>query len=280
MPAAATASVPSTPTAAVTARSGPTLNAVDTMSSPTSDSEDVVGLGELAESEVDEPRMVVVVEEDVGEPEVAVGDVALAEVGDLLPELRQHVVGDRVVGNGVERRAVDRFVCEQHRRLVDRCDRQEVGRAHPEIGGTQRDECFVLDGTSERRERRFVADVAQTGAAVEAEEEIGVALVTAQDLHEHTVAVVERAEVRGRPACVDGGGLEIAEREPGPRHRSADGGVGGVAVAHAEREQHEEAHGPTGGEGEREIDGGPGAGDDAADDGEDHDGPRPAAPAP
>ena len=68
----------------------------------------------------------------------------------------------------------------------------------------------MLDGALQRLERSLVAEVAGLEAAVEAEQQIGAALVGAERLDEELGAVGIDTEVGRGPAGVDAGPLESA----------------------------------------------------------------------
>ena len=166
---------------------------------------------ELAETEVDDPRHAIGVDEQIGAPEVAVRDAFAPQEGDLLPDPAQQVVTPRLF-DPVQGGAVDGGVREQEPVRFDGRDREEVRRADPAVARLERDQRFVLDRAAERREGAFVADVAQPESTVDPEQEVRVSFVLAEHLDEHAVARLRRAEPRRRPARVDGRRMQFAQR--------------------------------------------------------------------
>jgi hypothetical protein len=81
----------------------------------------------------------------------------------------------------------------------------------------------VLDRAAQRRERSFVAQVVPLGPAVEAEQEIGAALVGAERLHEQLAAVRGHGEVGGGTAGVDARRDDAVQRESHGSESIGDG---------------------------------------------------------
>jgi len=179
----------------------------------------VVAGRQLGEAEVDQPGTAVGVEEHVGQAQVPVGDPLTPQLGDLLPDPAEHVVGDRVGLDRVERAAVDGVVGQHHGQLADRGHGDQVGRAHAGVGGLQRHQRLVLDGAPQGRVRQLVADVLQPQPPPGPEQEVRVALVVAQGLDEQPPAVGELGEVRGRAAGVHAGAFDRLHLEPGTGER-------------------------------------------------------------
>ena len=96
--------------AAATARSGPTFRLEEADQLGEVVAEQQVGRGQLAEAEVDQPDAPVGGQEDVGQPEVAVGDAVAAQLRDPGPDVDEDGVGELVGLHAVERAAVDRLV--------------------------------------------------------------------------------------------------------------------------------------------------------------------------
>ena len=71
-----------------------------------------IGGDHLAEPEVDEPHLTTVVEEDVRQPEVAMGEPVPPQLTDEAPDRGEHVIGHLARIDPVERLAVDRLVGE------------------------------------------------------------------------------------------------------------------------------------------------------------------------
>ncbi len=181
-----------------------------------------VRCGDLAEPEVDHPHPAVVGAEQVGQAQVAVGDAVPTQEAHLLPDLTEHLVGDLLGGDAVERTAGHGVVGQHERVRVGLGHRPHPRRAHPEVAGHQGDERLVLDRSAQRRERPLVAAISPTQGAVHPEQQVGAALVGAERLDEVAAAVGGRAEVRRRPTCVHLRRVEGGERQPDDVETVAD----------------------------------------------------------
>ncbi len=197
--AAPTASGPSTSTAMRTERSAPPTRAKEASSWATSARSRSGEAASSREAEVDHPRPAVGADEDVGPPQVAVGDAVLLERGDLLPRRPHELVGHLVVGERVQRSTVDGVVGEQHRVGADVDHRPHPRRADAHVPGVQRDEGLVLDRAPQVRERPLVAHVAEAQEPPQPEEQVRGPLVRAEHLHEQRTAVDGAGQVRGAP---------------------------------------------------------------------------------
>jgi hypothetical protein len=169
-----------------------------------------LGDGHLAEAEVDQPRLVEVVEDDVRAAEVAVRDAVRPQDRHLLPHCVQERVVDRVGVEAVEGPSVDVVVGEEHRVGPDLGDRAQPRRPHADVARLQRRERLVLDRAPQGDEGALVAHVLQAQPAVQAEEEVLRALGGGAHLHHELGAVVDRGE-------------EVARAAPRRRHRSEPG---------------------------------------------------------
>ena len=129
------------------------------------------------------------------------GESVPAQLTHEEPDRREHLIGDIARIDPVEGLAIDRLVHEDVAVRLRRRDRPQVRRPHADGPCRERDERFVLDGAPQRQERSFVAEVAGEEAAVEAEQQIGAALVRAERLEEQLGAVGLDAEVGRRPAA-------------------------------------------------------------------------------
>ncbi len=188
---------------------------------------DVVGQQQLrrrhlAEAEVDDPHRPVIAEEHVREAEVAVGDAVAAQIGDRLPDRVEHVVGDIVRIELVERPAGHRVVGQHQRLGLGDRQRPQARRPDAEVTRGEREECFVLDGPTQRRERALVAEVAALQLAVDPEHEVGAALVPSEHLHEQSITVGRHREVGGRSAGVDARRRDVVDGEPDRRQSGGD----------------------------------------------------------
>ena len=130
------------------------------------------------------------------------------------PDLGEHGIGHIARVDPVERLAVDRFIGEDVTVRLGRRDGPQAGRPHPDRPRGEGDERFVLDGAPQRQERLLVAEVAGQETAVEAEQQVGAALVGAERLDEQLGAVRFDTEVRRRPASVDSRAIELAQGDP------------------------------------------------------------------
>jgi hypothetical protein len=108
-----------------------------------------VGGRDLAEAEVDDPCLPGVVEEEVGEAEIAVGDPVPPELADEVPHCGEHRVGHVGGGDAVERPSGDRLVGEHVAVGLGAGEGAQCRRAHAERCRAQRHERLVLDAASQ-----------------------------------------------------------------------------------------------------------------------------------
>jgi hypothetical protein len=139
---------------------------------------------QLAEPEVDQPHRAVRRKEDVGEAQVAMGDAVLPQAAHLLPDRRQHAVGDLVGLQPIEAAPLDGLVGKDERVRLAGGERHQSRRADAKVTRRQCHQRLVLDAAPERREGALVAEVAAVDVAIEAEQQVGAALVLAERLHE------------------------------------------------------------------------------------------------
>ncbi len=151
-----------------------------------------VGGGHLAEAEVDDPHLAVVGDEHVGEPQVAVRDAVASEVGDRRPDRCEHLIGDLLRVELVERLAVDGVVGGHERVRLGRRHGAQARRADLEVACGQGEQRFVFDRPSQRGERPLVAEVPPLQAPVDAEQEVGAAFVASEHLDEEPAAATAR----------------------------------------------------------------------------------------
>ena len=139
------------------------------------------------------------------------------------PGLGQHLVGELGVGPAGRATGPADGLVGQHEPLgsaVATATRRGV-RA-PASAGHQRHQRLVLDGPAQRRERPLVVQVREAGPAVEAEQEVGAALVLAQGLDEQRGAVRPGGRVR---RSSPGRRREGLERGQGHAHRGQAGAM-------------------------------------------------------
>ena len=133
---------------------------------------------------------------------------------DQPPDRGEHVVGDLGRVEPIERPALDRVVGEDVAVRARRW-RTPAGAACARRGrGGEGDERLVLDGAAQRGERPLVAEVVGLEPPVEAEQQVGAALVVAERLDEQLRRRRWRrrstASIRGRRRRP----LELAQRQP------------------------------------------------------------------
>ena len=138
------------------------------------------------------------------------GDAMPAQLTHEAPDGRQHLVGDLVRLDAIERPAIDRVVGQDVSVRIRRGECPHARRPHAQRPGDEGDERFVLDGAAQRAERSLVSEVAGLDAAVEAEQHVGTALVRAERLDEQPAAIGVDTEVGRRPAGVDAGLVRAA----------------------------------------------------------------------
>ena len=189
----------------------------------------LIGRRQLAEPEVDDPGVAVVGQEDVGEPQVAMGDAVGAHQRQLRPHAGHHLVGHLRGLDAVQGTTRDGLVREHEAVGLRGGECREPRRADADVAGRQRDERFVLDGPAQRGERLLVTEIARLEAAVDAEHQVGAALVVAERLDEQRGPVAAGREVRawsrehrGSPAPTAPGA-----RRPRPARRRSTRRSGG-----------------------------------------------------
>ena len=192
--------------------------------------------------------------------------------------LQQHLVGDGLVVDAVEGVAGGALVGEQKAVVADVGGHHQARGQDAHVVGVQRDERLVLDHALQRREGAAVAHVLEAQEAVDAEHQVGAALVAAQHLDEERAPVLGLAEVGGGAAGVDAGAREPGQRDTGAGHGLHDGGAAGSLVGRSESEQHRGAAHDAAAQGQDEIRRHFAAGDGAEDQAEDHG--DPAGPPP
>ena len=132
------APAPTTATPAATARSAPTLVADEASSSARSVASRWSDAASSLKPEVDDPGGTVVRQEDVGQPQVAVGDAVGAHPGELRPHLGQYVVGHLVGFEAVERASGDRLVRQHVPVGLGVGERDHAGGADAQVAGGER----------------------------------------------------------------------------------------------------------------------------------------------
>ena len=214
----------------------------------------------------------------VGEAQVAVGDAMAAQLLHALPDLQQHLVGDRLVGDTVKGVARGALVGEKKALVADVGGHHKARGQDAQVVGVQCDERLVLDHALKRREGATVAHVLEAQEAVDAEHQVGAALVAAQHLDEEGAPVLGLTEVGGGASGVDAGAREPRQRDTGSGHGLHDSGAARSLVWRSESEQHRGAAHDAAAQGQDEIRRHFAAGDGAEDQAEDHGDPAGAPP--
>lgn len=148
--------------------------------------------GVLGEAEVDEYRAVFGIDEDVRQPQVAVRDPCRAQSGHLRPYLAQAAVVHRSVFVGT---GIYRLFDEQPGARASRCHADDRGDACARGRRAHQHVRLVLDLAFGARHRRLVLDLAVEEEAGRLEQQVRVALVTAERLDEDGAAVAgDRSE--------------------------------------------------------------------------------------
>ena len=165
----------------------------------------------------------------------------------LLPHERQDLVGHLLRLETVERTAGDGVV-GQHEPVGfgGRGEGRDPRRADPHLAGHERDERFVLDGAPQRRVGLLVAEVPGLDPPVDAEHEIGAALVGTERLHEQLRAIGRGGEVGGRAAGVEAGLLELGQRLADRGQPRSDARAGRPLGRTPEEHDHRRTGGPSG----------------------------------
>jgi len=161
-----------------------------------------LGCRRFGEPEVHDPRLVVAVEHDVGQPQVAVRDARAVEHPRLFPQRRQDPVAQAARFDGVESRGGDALLGQQGGPVLERGDCDDIRCSDTGPGGQQAGEGLDLELALRRGGHRLVVEFAIQHPAVRLERHIGIALVDAR--------------------CLDG------ERRPVPGARQQRGGAPGI----------------------------------------------------
>ena len=112
------------------------------------------------------------------------GDATQAHLRDALPDAPQDVVREGLVGDAVEGVAGHPLVGQQEAVVAGVGGDHEARREDGHVARVEGDEGLVLDHALQRGEGAAVADVLDAQEAVEAEHQIGAALVLAEHLDE------------------------------------------------------------------------------------------------
>ena len=148
----------------------------------------------------------------------------------------------------------------------------------PDVVGVQRHERLVLDHALQGRERAAVADVLEAQEPVDAEHQVGAALVAPQHLDEQRPTIVGIGEVGRGASRVDAGAGEPRQGHAGSRHGGDDRGAPWPLVGRPEDEQHRRAAHDPGAQRQDDVQGSRLCSRDAEDDRDDDHGPADAAP--
>ena len=192
--------------------------------------------GELGESEVDEQDPAVIGQEDVGQPQIPMGDRVGPQDQHVAPHLGDHFVGQSIDGHLVEGATVDRLVGQGDVVATDLGHCQHTRRRDAERPGVVGHERFVLCRSLQRHLGWRVAGSAQPNPADGAKEQVSRPLVAAEGLDEDLCAIGGDASPRLRPAGVDVGRPQIGHFESAPRQAIEEVLAIGLQVRRAEGE--------------------------------------------
>jgi hypothetical protein len=177
-----------------------------------------------------------------------VRDLRAVQPGNFGPQRPQQGVGDKLRRHPVEGTAIH-AVHRQQGRPVGGLDHLADGRhSHASALGHHRDERLVLDGLDERGSRPGVTDVPQPQQPVGPVQQVGVAVVRAEDLDEHLRAVVGDRDERPRALCFHGGRGDMADPQTCRTKCRRNLVWSDAPVRHAEQDEHASPHGYPGGE--------------------------------
>jgi hypothetical protein len=144
-----------------------------------------------------------VVEEQVGQAQVAVGDPGPVQLGDQAPDPPEDPVVEPLDGHVVQRAALEAGERQGQPAGVDLGDAEQPGGADAVAGRQRRHQRLVLDRLLQGGRDRLVAETAEAQPAVETEQQVAAALLVAEDLDEDAASVGRGAEERPGPAGVD-----------------------------------------------------------------------------
>lgn len=115
-----------------------------------------LGCRRFGEPEVHDPRLVVAVEHDVGQPQVAVRDARAVEHPRLFPQRRQDPVAQAARFDGVESRGGDALLGQQGGPVLERGDCDDIRCSDTGPGGQQAGEGLDLELALRRGGHRLV----------------------------------------------------------------------------------------------------------------------------
>ena len=179
--------------------------------------------GELGEAEIDDPRSSLAVDHHVCRSQRPMGDADRHEDGRLRATAAAAVRPS--TARPTDRRATIPStksmtnIAESSGPLTIALD---VRRAHAGALGHQPDQRLMLDRLLQRRGRAHVTDIAQTNGPVGAVEQVGVALILAEDLDEESLTCGVRDDEWARSLSVHRGELRRHDREASGLQRRGD----------------------------------------------------------
>ena len=180
----------------------------------------VVG-GRLGQVEVDQPRLVGLVDQHVVAAQVAVGDAQPVQQLHLLPDLEQQLVVEVAGVEVVEAASAHALLDEEHLTVGGPRRQQDVGHPYPTPRREQGEQGLVLDLALAGDERHLVLEAVEGDEAPEPDQHIGAALLAAQDLHEQLLAVRPPPDEADVAAPADPGRLQRGYVEAGATERLA-----------------------------------------------------------
>ena len=219
-----------------TARSAPTIAASVTASCATSAARWSSSRVDDRPVEVEQVNPTLRVHEDVMGGEPLVGDALLVQLRQGPPQLVEQLVGQQAGRQTIERDPVERLEDEQPVARIGRSLREHAGDRHAVLAGEQSGERLVLDLARRRPSGPLVVEPADAEPLPGPDEQVGVALVATEQLHEAATTVVGVGLERPAVGGLDGERLDLGRREAAAGHaRQHVGAAGAVAGAPARR---------------------------------------------
>ena len=200
--------------------------------------EDLVGDSEFGEAEVDQPRHTVVCTKMFARRRSRWAMRCSRRIAICSQTARINSSVTVVVGDTVERGAVDHLVGEQHRVLADIDDAAEAGGPDADVACDQRNEGLVFDRAAKGGERPIVTDVLQPEEAVDAESRSAARSWPPRTLTNSPVPSVEGGEVRRGSPGVDLGGVDFRDRQTGTAQAGTDGPERRMPIRATEQQEH------------------------------------------
>jgi hypothetical protein len=175
-----------------------------------------------AEPEVDQPGLAAVVEHEVGQAQVPMGDPGPMQVGDQAPDPPEDLVAEPLGRHAVQRAPLDPRERQGQPVRVDLGNPEQPGGADAVVGRQRRHQRLLLDRLLQGRRDRLVAQTAEAQPAVETEQQVAAALLAAEDLDEDAASAGSGPEERPGAAGVDGGRVDLGDVDARPAQGRGD----------------------------------------------------------